>query len=810
MSGQGIVQAAFTAGELSPSLWGRVDFNKYYSGAKMLRNFFIRQQGGASNRPGSKLVTETKFSAVDAVKMIPFQFSPTQSYILEFGELYMRVIMNGGYVLSGGVPVEIATIFHASDLALIKFTQSFDVMTLTHPSYPVQQLSRLSHTSWTFAPFNNVHGPFRDINIDKTLTIHADGVVGAVNLTADLDTFTSDMVGLMLYIEQNPDYGISKWQVQAAITINSKARSGQNYYQAVSTGTTGTTPPSTLEGTEYDGSPGVGWQYLHSGFGILLITGFTDTKHIQGTVLSRLPDSLVTANYTKPITAAVSAGSGYVYVTCAGHGFTSGQSVAISGVLGMTDLNGTWTLDQGTAIFGLGFLWDANHFVVKLTTAQIYTSGGSAVMSAYAMPAYKWALEAWGSTDQYPGTVAYFQQRQIFAGSPGRPQTFWLSTSAGYTDYAQSVPLQDNDGYNYTIATKGLEEIRHLVDLTKLLMFTSGGVWVVNGNSDGTLIPSATSAKRQINDGANHLAPLVIGSEALFVLDKGTQIKSVGYNWQKDTFLGNDLTVMSNHLFENNQIIAWAFQKVPYSCVWAVRDDGVLLSLTYLVEQDVIAWCPHDTDGFYEDVCVVTEGQEDALYVTVRRNIGGVDHRFIERFQSRLFKDPTDAFFVDCGLTYSGAPATIISGLDHLDGKTVSILADGCIRPQLVVAGGSITLDAPASKVQVGLPYCSTLETLDLSVPQGDTVVHQKNVNQVTALVQETAVVHAGPSVDRLIPFRTPPPVNYGAPIALVTDQAQIRIASSWSKGGNVVIQQSDPLPITILALVPSVTVGGS
>jgi hypothetical protein len=801
--GQGVIQASFTAGELAPSLQGRVDFNKYYAGAKTVRNFIVRQSGGLTNRPGTRLTGETKFSAAKKSRMIPFQFSPTQTYILEFGDFYMRVISNGGYVLDvGGNQVEFMTIYPESDLAEIKCVQSNDVITLTHPSYPPQQISRLSHTSWTLGAFNNVNGPFLDTNVDKTLTIHTDGVLGPVNVIADLDIFTPDMAGLMLYIEQNPDYGIAKWEVQTPVSINTKVRAGANYYQAVTSGTTGTVRPDHLEGSAYDGSPGVGWQYLHSGTGIVLITGFTDARHIQGTVMNRLPDSLVTANYTKPIQGAVVNGT-VVVVQCNGHGFTVGSSVTISGIVGMTDLNGTWNIDLLSTFF------DANHFVVSLSTAQVYISGGTVVMSAYAMPAYKWALEAWGGSSGYPATVSYFQQREIFAASAGKPQTWWMSTSGGYLDFGKSVPLLDTDALNYTLASRQLEEIRHAVDLTKLLLFTCSGIWIVSGNSDGVILPGAINVKRQVQDGASHTAPLVIGSEALFITEKQNQIKAVGYNWQKDSYLGQDLTVMSNHLFEGHQVTSWAYQKTPFSTVWAVRDDGILLSMAYLPEQEVVGWSWHDTDGFYEDVVCVSEGLEDAVYVQVLRTINGVPRRFIERFANRKTLDIKDAFFVDCGLSYQGAPAAVFSGLDHLEGKLVSILADGIVESQQIVAGGQVALSRAYSTVHVGLPYLSDIETLDMSVPGSDLLIKQKIVHQVTALLQETVMLLAGPDFVRLNLQRQNRDF-YGAPVDMVTDQVQLRIPTSWSRGGNVCIRQEDPLPITVLALVPEVTAGGS
>jgi len=811
MPGQGIPQAAFTSGELSPSLGGRVDFAKYYTGLSKCENFIVRQYGGVTNRPGTRYCVEARYSGSKKIKLVPFQFSTSQSYILEFGDYYFRVIMKdpttglSGYVETApgsGIPVTITTIYPEASLPKLRFVQSFDVMDFTHPSYPPQQLSRFSHTSWTFVKYPNVNGPFRDINIDNSITMISSGQTGTVTITSNVDFFTSDMVGMMLYLEADPNAQAAssrQWEVQKVIAINDMRRAGANFYKALSAGTTGTVRPTVLEGFEYDGDPGVAWQYQHSGFGIILLTGFTDRRTVSGNVLQLLPDSLVSASVARAITNAVAGGS-TVDVTVAAHGFVSGDFYTISGVVGMTSLNGSWQIS----------VVDVNTFRVPLTTIQVYTSGGTASKTLTASASYKWALEAWGSDFQYPGTVSYFQQRQIFAASAGKPQSLWMSTSGGFTDYTRSVPVQDDDACQYTLASKELNEIRHAVDLTKLLLFTSGGVWLVQGNADGVITPAAVNVKKQVQDGCSDLAPLVIGSEALFVDDVGTGIKAVGYNWQKDSYLGQDLTVMSSHLFENHQVVAWAYQKKPFSCVWAVREDGTMLCLTYLPEQEVIGWSRHVTDGLIEDVAVIMEGTEYSTYVTVLRTIGGIQHRFIEKFATRLVSDIRDAYIVDCGLSYSGTPVTSFSGLDHLEGETVSILADGRVHPQRVVTGGAITLDYPASKVHAGLPYTASMQTMDMSLPNSPLIEKQKNVNQVTVLAQETVGLMAGPDKDHLSLYRPPSITNYGDPLIMVTDQCQIKIASGWSKGGNVYIQQDQPLPITILALVPDVTVGGS
>lgn len=805
---QGVIQSSFSSGELSPSLYGRVDFNRYYTGLKTCRNFIVRQYGGVSNRPGTRFVGEPKNSGSKAVRLIPFQFSTVQTYVLEFGDYYMRIIMQdsvtglSGYVESApGVPVEVVTIYPESSLFMLKFTQSFDVLTITHVDYPSQQLSRTSHSAWAFAAFDNVNGPFKDVNTDTSKTVSTNATTGSITVTSNADIFTSDMVGLIFYMEADPNaqaVSVRKWEVSKTIAINDVRRAGSNYYKALTSGTSGTVRPTVLEGVENDGDPGVTWQYQHSGFGIVLITGFTSTKVVTGTVLKTLPETLVTSTTSKTITNAV-AGVSTVTVTSAAHSFASGETITISGVVGMTSLNATW---QVTVI-------DANTYTVPLITVQVYTSGGTAVKTLTASASYRWALEAWGSADKYPGTVSYFQQRQLFAGSTGRPQTFWMSTVAGYTDFSVSIPVIDSDAANYTLASREVHEIRHAIDLTKLILFTSGGIWVVAGNSDGVVTPAAINVKKQVNEGVSHIPPLVVGSEALYVTDKSGQIKSVGYNFQKDSFLGIDLTVMSSHLFEGHEVVSWAFQQVPFSCAWVVRDDGVLLCLTYLSEQEVIGWSRHDTDGLYEDVCVISEGNEDAVYVVVKRTIGGVARRFVERMANRYFSTIADAFFVDCGLTYDSTPATVFTGLDHLEGKTVSILADGAVHSQQVVSSGSVTLDFAASVVHIGLPYTSDVATLDLSIPNSGLLTKKKLVNEVTILLQDSVGLYAGADYDHLIPYQQRQSETYGQPIQPMTGQAEIRIASTWSKGGSLVIRQSNPLPITVLAVVPEVTAGG-
>lgn len=902
--GSQVPQTSFTSGEIAPSLFGRVDFARYYSGLKTCLNFIVRQFGGVTNRPGTKYCATFKDSTKKG-RLIPFEFNADQAYALEFTDYTIRIYKDGGLVVwpdgpSVGQPVEVTTIWPEADLPLLKYVQSADIMTICHPNYPPQQLSRTDHHLWSLGPFNNVDGPFQNINIDSSKTVYASGYSGSVTLTASSGIFTAGMVGQMIRIEQAPDSLTKKWEVQKTIAINDIRRAGSYYYQAVNAGTTGTVRPSTLEGIEADGDPGVTWQYLHSGFGIVLITGYTSATVVTGTVLRRLPDSVITGSLSRAITGVV-AGTEPVApdpgvnarVTCPAHGFSTGDSVTISGVTGMTGINVTAQI----------IVINANTFDLSgVYGSGSYAGGGTAIKTLTGTNTYKWALEAWGGDQGYPATVSYTGgQRLAFGASAAKPQSFWMSTVEGFTSFETSVPVLDDDAITYTLNSRKANQIRHFVELSKLIMLTSDGPFIVDGGADGLIAPGQVSAKRQSASGASHVAPLLVGSHALYIQEKGSQIRSLGYSFAEDAFIGQDLTVISSHLFAKHKVLDWAFQTVPYSVAWTVRDDGVLLALTYMPEQEVVGWHRHETDGIFESVCVITENDEDVLYLLVKRTVNGVEKRFVERMASRSYPTLKDAFFVDCGLTYDGRNSTAttmtvtggatwdyteeltitassaagvnggsgfvagdlgdeivfnddaaglayrfritavtdsthvkaycnkivpvayratartdwafahnsLSGLDHLEGKAVDILSDGNVSAQQVVTGGAITLPFPGAVVHVGLPIISDLETLSISAPSQNVRDKQKIITHVSMIVEESVGISAGPDADHLTEYKQFRD-SYDAPPSEVNEIIDLRIQATWSKTGRVFVRQDKPLPITILAVIPDVSMGGA
>lgn len=273
------IQPSFAGGEIGPSLFGRIDMAKYQVALRKCDNFIVRQYGGVENRPGTRFVGAAKYPNRKC-RLIPFQFSTVQTYALEFGHQYMRVIKDGALVLnSSNVIYEIATPYTEADLFRIKFTQSADVLTLVHPAYPPKELRRYAHDNWQLVDVVTKNGPFEDINIDESVTVYASASTGTITLTANASIFGAEQVGKLFYLEQPAVDSVPVWETSKSTSIGDIRRADSNYYRAVTAGKTGTLRPSHTEGTSWDGwggsgddDTGIEWEYLHSGFGIARIT----------------------------------------------------------------------------------------------------------------------------------------------------------------------------------------------------------------------------------------------------------------------------------------------------------------------------------------------------------------------------------------------------------------------------------------------------------------------------------------------------------------------------------------------------------
>lgn len=429
------------------------------------------------------------------------------------------------------------------------------------------------------------------------------------------------------------------------------------------------------------------------------------------------------------------------------------------------------------------------------------------------------ARNPFSGAGNYPRCVSFVEQRLVFASTSTDPQAVWMSQSANYENFGYSSPSKASDAVTFRIKARQVNEIRAILPVKAMLLLTSAAEWLVSGGSQSDAIsPSAIKIDNQGYRGAAALQPISVGNTVLFAQARGGVIRDFSYEFANDAYTGKDLTILARHLFENRSIKAWDYAQAPHSIVWVVLDDGSMVSLTYMREHEVWAWTSHDSaGGVFEDVAVIAEGNEDVPYFLVKRQIGGVWKRYIEKLHTRVMGSVSDAFFVDSGLTYSGAAATVISGLGHLEGQEVVALADGNVVRGLTVSGGAVTLPNAATKAHIGLPYEALMQTLNLELGSvqglGTVQGRMKSVAEVTLRVENTRGIFVGPYDDtrdgkHLVEYRQRSTEAWNEAIRLYTGDIRITPPWDWNTEGSMIIKQFDPLPMTILAVMPDVVIG--
>lgn len=483
--------------------------------------------------------------------------------------------------------------------------------------------------------------------------------------------------------------------------------------------------------------------------------------------------------------------------TCKGNVLATGYYNTIS-----------WSTVSGASLYKVYKLQGGIYGYIGSTTSTSVVDDNISSDLSVAPPKYETVFD---SANNYPGAVSYFEQRRVFAGTTNKPQNLWMTRSGTESAMSYSLPVRDDDRIAFRVASQNANTIRHVIPLSQLLLLTSSAEWRVTSVNSDAITPTSVSVKPQSYVGASDVQPVIVNNTLIYCAARGGHVRELAYNWQANGFITGDLSLYTPHLFDTYNIVDMAYSKAPMPIVWFVSSNGQLLGLTYVPEQQVGAWHHHDTtSGAFESCTVVAEGDEDVLYCVVKRTINGNSVRYVERMASRLFAKQEDAFFVDSGLTYTGDATDTISGLDHLEGMTVSILGDGAVFPQKVVTNGSITIEQPASVIHVGLPITSDIETLPLAM-QIDSAYGQGrlvNINGVTLRVVSSSSIFAGPNENNLTEAKTRTTEPYGKPSALITDNVSIVMRPSWQDEG-LLIRQKDPLPSTIVSLTAEVAIGG-
>ncbi len=644
---------SFTAGQLSPRMEGRTDFQKYFSAGTVINNFIVQPHGPVARRPGSYFVAEVKDSSKDT-RLIPFSFSTTQTYILEFGDQYIRFYKDNGQITSGGSAYEIASPYLEAELFDIKFAQSADVMYICHPNHAVRKLARTGHTSWTLTEVEFTDGPYLDDNITTTTLTTTHHTVGTGRtLTASADLWVSTDVGrLVRFID---------------------------------------------------------------GYG--KITGYTSATVVTWEVLEDTGSSTASTNF---------------------------------------------------------------------------------------------ALGAFSDTTGHPRCVSFFEQRLVFAGTTDLPQTLFFSKSGDYENMNEDRggTIDDADAMIYTIASNQVNAIQAIKATRTLIVITTGGEFTVtSGATEDPITPTNLNIRKQSSYGSAGVDALSIGNTTIFLQRAKRKLRELAYNFDSDGYIAPDLTILSEDITKSG-IIQMDYQQEPFSVVWCVRADGKLVGMSYNRLQDVVAWHEHafgGTNAKCKSVAVIDiDTSEDQVWVINERTINGSTKKYVEYLTPNDFNSDLENFFyVDSGLTYSGSSTTTLSGLDHLEGQTVSIILNGSTHPDRVVSSGSVSLDRATTEAVVGLNYVSKLQTMRIDEGvAGTDQTKTKRIYDVTVRFFETVGAKVGPNEDNLdnLPFRdSSQPIDQ--PVPLFTGDKETEFPSDYGTDGFVIVKQEQPLPMTILAI---------
>ena len=838
------LQRSFGAGEITPELAGRLDLAKNQSGLATSLNGWTLPHGPWQNRPGLAY-TNRAGDSTHRVRVLPFSYNNEQSFAVEFGHQYIRwhtmaatlletgltitaitqaapgkityvgtdpangdtfylagiggmTQLNGRYVRINNVNAgaktfelrdlnnvdinttsygaytlggtasrvyTIATPYDEADLFNLHITQSADVLTIVHPTYETRELRRLGATNWTLTvvPFvPTINAPVLPVAAATTAS-------GTDKTRYKVTSVATD--GLEESIASGPCV------VGAGIAITAVTKAS----------------PGVLSVAAHGRSVGDG----------VYVTGIAGMVELDG---EYLVNSVPGAN-----TITLKTLQGVPVDTTAFSTYTAGGMFYYTDVVNTLSVAGnkntvTFTKDASAIRSNVYKLKNGLYGYVGQTALNSFEDANITPDLSKTPPEID---DAFTGTGNYPGAVGYFEQRRILAGTDNKPQNMWGTRSATESNMSYSIPTRDDDRLSFRIAAADANRIRHVIPLADLLLLTAGGVWRVEAAGADVLTPSSAKPKLQDATGASNVRPVVTGSAVVFIAERGSHAFRVRYSWDDQIYRPEDISLFAQHLFDGYTIVDMALAKAPFRMIWAVRSDGVLLSLTYVPEQEVIAWHKHTTDGLFESVCVVPEGNHDALYVVVKRSINGQDVRHIERMSPRRFDTLADSFFVDAGATYSGAATTQVTGLWHLEGETVAILADGAELPTQLVVNGTIDLDFAATKVQVGLPYVSDFKDLPVALDAeaaGQGAV--KNVNSVHVRVKDSSSLFVGPTFDELTETKEDTADIDDVP-ALITGEVTLNITGAWETDGTICIRQSSPLPVTILSTTKEVAFGG-
>lgn len=796
-------QDTFVRGEISPRLHSRASLDLYRAGLAKCENFITLPHGGIRKRGGTYFVGEVKDSS-KKTRGIPFIFSSDQAYWLEFGDLYIRVYAYGARVGT----VEVVSPYTQDQIASLQFEQSADVMWITHSSHRIRSLTREAHTTWTLAEYALKDGPYLALNDTSTrLTPASRGAITSLSGTASsaIGTPANAFDG-----DNNTSWGSASQNTGTlTYTLTSGTAVCDAYYIRNTGNSDPTGAPSSWEFQGYDGS---NW--------ITLDTRQAENGWSRGEVrFYEFSNKTAYSAYRLVVSGSNYSGSNQMLISElglheAGDSMTPFDLTA-SATTGINDGTGFQTSDVGRAIRLLGsdgkWRWAR---IVARTSSTIVTVRLYGHCFPNTSPISAWRMGALGEDEEADG-VALFEERLALS----RRFSVFASKTGEFDNHGAGEA--DDDALEFRNAGMGAaNDIVWLADADGfLLIATTGGIRSLSGSGiDEALTPSSFKNRKSRTHGCAKVRPIDAGTSFLYVTRSRKSIAELVQN-SSGRFTSEDIGQISEHIPKKG-VIELAYQSDPDPILWFPLDNGELGGYTHQPAQEVRGMHRHDIAGSFSgydwgivESAVVTPGQDgvDDLWLIVKRTINSSTKRYIEIMEAPFeYEAVEDAFEVDCGLTYSGSATGTFSGLSHLNGETVDVLANGKVYKGLTVSGGSVTLPggATATKAHVGLPFASEANTLELDVGarDGSLLGRRKKVAKLILSVFETDTT--GLRVQSMVrgaweTVRIPTLAPSDGLANLYTGNVEVPIDDSWAGQGRVKIIHDNPSPCTIRAITP-------
>ena len=744
------IQPAFTGGEISGEVASRVDLEKYQLALLTAENAIIRPYGPVYKRPGSIYAGRMKYDDRAAI-LVRFEYSVEISYLLEFGDLYIRIWRDGVRL-----PFELETPFVPDDLRNLRFVQSVDVMYICSGNHPVKKLLRYSENDWRFTDIAWTRQAYGDVNTDEEAKITPSGRTGDIQLTAAKDVFTADCIGDTMKIEQYVNGETVTYNGSG--TANSLTIQVGKQWKIITHGT-------------WSGKICV-QQSLDNGMTWVDLRTYTSSNDYNPTESGDVDEYCLMRIHVEI--------GGSIRADLSSYPYRHEGYVTITGVT------------------------DAQHASARVGKIL----GGSA-------PTADWYWGAWSKMNGYPRCAAFFQDRLCFGGNKKYPQRLWMSRSGDYENFGvekESGTVTDDSAVTADLLSRQAYSISHMDVGNDLVIFTDGNTWTIAGGE--TVKPTNITPKNQENYGCSNVPPLRVGNRIIYIQRRGSIIRDTGYSYESDGYVGIDLTLLAKHLVRGREIVGAAYAQEPDSLIYFVTDDGHILCLTYVADQKVYAWSHFVTDGKYKAVCSVSSGNTDCVYAIVERSINGKTVRYLEYFAPHTESDAEqDYVMADAAVSVTyPSPQTDIPGKDVLASKQIVVMADGYFYDSMRM-GAMVRLPEPARCVTVGLPYTMTLTQPNWDVGNTETGTVQGRKKMVRKAILRLTKSYGGRIGQNAVMqddiIYDPERMELDENVLYTGDKEVTLPAGGWDKDGRTCITHDTPYPFSLSAIIREVSFGG-